>query len=140
MCLYLSFFIFCYFFSVDLSILFLNFIYYSWHCISIVIYAQLQKSRGLTPSGHSKFSNMSVFFFFLRNFWYASFTMFHSTIPGNLVQCLGSNISFGFQLIMNLTLSTCSPKNPMSSFTYLGNGMLHQQSLIKLEHIVYISH
>ena len=70
--------------------------------------------------------------YFLSNFWYASLTKFHPTILSNLVLCSGSNTFFGFWVIRNPTLSTCSPKNSTSSLTYLDNGMATPLTLVKL--------
>ena len=65
---------------------------------------------------------MSILYF-LRNSWHTGFTKFHPILLGNLVLCSGSNTLFGFWIIKNPTLGTCSPKNSMSNSMYLDNDM-----------------
>ena len=79
-------------------------------------------SRGLTPSGHSKFSDTLVLCFW-GNSWYTSLTKFQPTSLGNPVLCSGPNTSFGFWVIKNPTLGTHSPKNSTSISTYVDNGV-----------------
>ena len=135
---YLFFFVFSYFFGVDHPILILNFTYYSLHCISIVVYTQLRKGQRLTPFRHSKFFN-ALMLYFLWNSWYANFTKYHPTIQGNLELCPGYSTSFGFQVLRNLTPSTCSPTNSTSISIHLDNGMPPTCTCL-IKHVVDISH
>ena len=52
-------------------------------------------------------------------------------ILGSLVLCSGSNTSFGFWMIKNLTQDTFNPKNLMSSSTYMDKGMPPQLALLR---------